>query len=255
MAASHPARRSKTSPATGTALSAGPARPTSAPTRTEAEAGAGASQARRLPPLGLLVFVTGVSTLGAEIAAARLMAPYFGASTIVWANTIAVVLVALSIGYWLGGRMADHRPDIGALCLLVLAASALFALVPILADPFLSLAFDDLALGEGLGSLLGVLALVSVPVLMLGAVSPWAIRLRVERVDDAGEVAGRIYALSTVGSLLGTFLSALVLIPLIGTQRSFFTFALVMAIVAALGLPRRWWLVPLAIAALFALPT
>ena len=66
----------------------------------------------RLPPLELLVFVVGTSTLGAEIAAARLMAPFFGASTIVWANTIAVVLVALSVGYWFGGRMADRRPHL-----------------------------------------------------------------------------------------------------------------------------------------------
>ena len=77
--------------------------------------------------------MVGTSTLGAEIAAARLMAPFFGASTIVWANTIAIVLVALSIGYWFGGRMADRRPEICALCLLVLVASVLLALVPIVA--------------------------------------------------------------------------------------------------------------------------
>ena len=203
------------------------------------------------------MFVVGSSTLGAEIAAARLMAPFFGASTIVWANTIAVVLVALSVGYWFGGRMADRRPDQGSLSLLVLLAAALLALVPIVAQPFLSLsveAFDNVSLGAGLGSLLGVLALVAVPVLMLGAVSPWAIRLKLERIEDSGQTAGRMYAISTVGSLLGTFLSALLLIPLAGTQRTFLTFALALAIVAALGLPRRWWLVPVGVAALFAVP-
>ena len=217
----------------------------------------GAPRARRLPPLELIVFVVGSSTLGAEIAAARLMAPFFGASTVVWANTIAVVLVALAVGYWFGGRMADRRPDQGALSLLVLVAAALLALVPIVSQPFLSIsvsAFDDLSLGAGFGSLLGVLALVAIPVLMLGAVSPWAIRLKLESIEDSGETAGRMYAISTVGSLLGTFLSALLLIPLAGTQRTFLTFALALAIVAAVGLPRRWWLVPLAIAALFAVP-
>ena len=217
----------------------------------------GAPRARRLPPLELIVFVVGSSTLGAEIAAARLMAPFFGASTIVWANTIAVVLVALSVGYWFGGRMADRRPDQAALSLLVLVAAALLALVPIVSQPFLSIsvsAFDDLSLGAGFGSLLGVLALVAIPVLMLGAVSPWAIRLKLESIEDSGETAGRMYAISTVGSLLGTFLSALLLIPLAGTQRTFLTFALALAIVAAVGLPRRWWLVPLGIAALFAVP-
>src|SRR5215204_4141986 len=207
--------------------------------------------------LYVLVFVVGAGSLGAEITVARLMAPFFGASTIVWANTIAVVLVALSVGYWFGGRMADRRPDIGALCLLVLVASALLALVPIVAQPFLSIsveAFDDVSLGAGFGSLLGVLALVAIPVLMLGAVSPWAVRLKLERVEDSGETAGRMYAISTVGSLLGTFLSALALIPLVGTQRTFLLFALALAVVAALGLGRRWALAPLGVAALLALP-
>jgi spermidine synthase len=198
-----------------------------------------------------------MSTLGAEIAAARLMAPFFGASTIVWANTIAVVLVALSAGYWVGGRMADRRPDLRSLCGLVLGASVLLALVPIVAQPFLSLsveAFDDVSLGAGFGSLLGVLALVAIPVLMLGAVSPWAIRLKLERLEDSGETAGRMYAISTVGSLLGTFLSALLTIPLVGTQRTFLLFALALAVVATLGLGRRWAPAPLAVAALLALP-
>ncbi len=185
------------------------------------------------------------------------MAPFFGASTIVWANTIAIVLVALSIGYWFGGRMADRRPNVRSLCALVLAASVLLALVPIVADPFLSLsveAFDEYSVGAFAGSLFGVLVLVAVPVLMLGAVSPWAIRLKLERIEDSGQTAGRMYAISTVGSLVGTFLSALLLIPLVGTQRTFLTFALALAIVAAVGLGKRWALVPLGVAALFALP-
>ena len=157
---------------------------------------------RNLRLLRAIVFTVGVSTLGAEIAAARLMAPFFGASTIVWANTIATVLVALSIGYWLGGRLADRRPHLAGLARWVLVASVLLALVPIVADPFLDLsveAFDDIDVGAALGSLVGVLALVAVPVLLLGAVSPWAIRLSVDRVEDAGRTAGSLYALSTIG--------------------------------------------------------
>ena len=136
------------------------------------------------------------------------MAPFFGASTIVWANTIATVLVALSIGYWLGGRLADKRPHLVQLARWVLFASVLLALVPLVADPFLDIsveAFDDIDVGAALGSLVGVLALVAVPVLLLGAVSPWAIRLSVDRVEDAGRTAGSLYALSTIGSLFGTF--------------------------------------------------
>src|SRR4051794_15636811 len=175
------------------------------------------------------------------------MAPFFGASTVIWANTIAVVLVALSVGYRLGGRMADRRPRRPALAALVLLASALLAAVPLGAHPFLSLsvhAFDDLSVGAFFSSLFGVLVLVAVPVLLLGAVSPWAIRLKLARVEEAGEVAGRLYAVSTAGSLAGTFLAALVLVPQLGTQRTFLVLAAVPALVAALELGTRAVLVP-----------
>lgn len=229
---------------------------------TQAREARGAVAAREAPPRGLgllelLVFTVGAATLGAEIAAARLMAPFFGDSTIIWANTIAVVLVALSVGYWFGGRMADRRPHLRGLCLLVLLASALLGVVPLVAHPFLTLsveAFDTYSVGAFAGSLLGVLVLVAVPVLMLGAVSPWAIRLKLDAVEASGEVAGRMYAISTVGSLVGTFAAALLLIPLVGTQRTFLMFALLLAVVAALGAGRRWLLVPLGVAVVLALP-
>jgi spermidine synthase len=203
--------------------------------------------------------VVGTGSLGAEIAAVRLLAPYFGASTIVWANTIGIVLVALSVGYWLGGRLADRHPHMRGLCLLALAAAGLLALVPFAADPLLDLgveALDSISAGAFIGSLLGVLVLVAVPVMLLGAVSPYAIRLAVSTVEEAGTVAGRLYALSTAGSLAGTLISALLLIPLVGTRRTFLVFALAIALMAVWGLRpvRRYALAPAAIAALIALP-
>ena len=106
--------------------------------------------------LRLIVFVVGAASLGAEISAARLLAPYFGASTIIWANTIATVLVALSIGYAVGGALADRRRDLTGLCGVVLLAGVLLALVPFVADPFLRLsvsALGSLSIGGFLGSL------------------------------------------------------------------------------------------------------
>src|SRR5205085_7025208 len=114
----------------------------------------------RLGALRLIVFVVGAASLGAEIAAARLLAPYFGASTIIWANTIATVLVALSAGYAIGGRIADRPADLQGLCLMVLLASVLLACVPFVADPFLRLsvnALGSLSVGGCLGSLAAVL--------------------------------------------------------------------------------------------------
>ena len=91
-----------------------------------------------------MVAVVGAASLGAEIAAARLLAPWFGASTIVWANTIATVLVALSVGYWYGGRLADRDPTVRGMARIVLLAAGLLALVPFVAGPFLRVSVDAL---------------------------------------------------------------------------------------------------------------
>ena len=204
------------------------------------------------------VFVVGSSTLGAEIAAARLMAPYFGASTIVWANTIGVVLVALSIGYWFGGRIADRHPHMRGLCSMTLLASVLLAIVPFLARPLFSVAvdaLDSISAGAFLGSLFGVLFLVAIPVILLGAVAPYAIRLSIPDVESSGSIAGRLYAISTAGSLLGTWLAALVLIPFLGTQRTFVLFAVSIAAIAAVGLSRRFAIVPALLMVAVVIPT
>ncbi|HWI74604.1 MAG TPA: fused MFS/spermidine synthase, partial [Baekduia sp.] len=208
--------------------------------------------------VALVAAVVGAASLGAEIAAARLLAPWFGASTIVWANTIATVLVALSGGYWLGGRLADRDPTFAGLCRLVLVAAGLMAAVPFVAGPFLRVsvdALDSVQAGAFVGSLLAVLILIAAPVLVLGCVAPYAVRLSVGDLDEAGRVSGRLYAISTLGSLAGVFLSALVLIPFVGTRRTFLAFALALGLVAILGLRRRAALAPALVGLLIALPT
>ena len=195
------------------------------------------------------MFVGGASSLGGEIALARLVAPYFGASTIVWANTIAVVLVALSLGYWWGGRLADRHPDVRFMSGLVLGAGAGLAAVSVAARPLLDAgtrALDSISAGAFVGSLLAVLILSALPLVALGMITPFALRLSLATIERSGTVAGHLYGLSTAGSLVGTFLAALVLIPLAGTHRTFLTFALALALVGAIGRPR--WGIPLAVA-------
>ena len=204
-----------------------------------------------------IVAVVGAASLGAEIAAARLLAPWFGASTIVWANTIATVLVALSIGYWFGGRLADRDPTVAGLSRLVMIAAGLLALVPFVAGPFLSVsvkALDQVQAGAFVGSLIAVMVLIAFPVMVLGAVAPYAVRLSVQKAEDAGNIAGRLYAISTIGSLSGVFLSALLLVPLLGTRRTFIVFALALALVALPALGRRWAALPLLIFVALAIP-
>ncbi len=210
-------------------------------------------------PVQVLAFVVGAASLGAEIAAARLLAPWFGASTIVWANTIATVLTALSAGYWVGGRLADRDPSLAGLCRLVLAAAALLAVVPFVANPFLRTsvdALDSVSAGAFVGSLVGVCVLIAAPVLLLGAVAPYAVRLSVRTVEEAGQVAGRLYAISTLGSLAGVFAASLVLVPFVGTRRTFLVFAFLLAATAVATGARRLpvAVAPVAIALLALIP-
>lgn len=207
--------------------------------------------------LNALVFCAGAGSLATEIGAARLLAPYYGSSTIVWANVIGLVLASLSLGYWLGGKLADRRPNPRVLGRIVLAGAVLIAAVPFVAGPFLDVSvkgLDQVSAGAAIGSFFAVLALFAPPVTLLGMVAPFAIRLAIDDVRDAGSVAGRLYALSTVGSLLGTFLSALVLIPAIGTQRTLLAAAVVVALSGATMLGRRWLAVAAALGALLAVP-
>jgi len=207
--------------------------------------------------LGALVFGAGIGALATEITASRLLAPYFGSSTIVWANLIGIVLAALALGYWLGGRVADRRPFPTLLGSIVLAAAVCVAAIPFVAKPFLDLTvegLDSASAGAVIGSFLAVLLLCAPPVVLLGMVSPFAIRLAVSSIETAGTVAGRLYALSTAGSLLGTFLPALVLIPAVGTQRTFVAIAAVLAASSCFLLGARYLVVAVALAALVAVP-
>jgi predicted MFS family arabinose efflux permease len=114
-----------------------------------------------------VAFVVGAASLGTEIGAARLLAPFFGDSTFVWANTIATILVGLAAGYWLGGRLADRRPRLSVMCGLIALAALLLAAVPFIAGPLLgtaSSALGDVSAGAFIGSLVGVLGLVFLPV-------------------------------------------------------------------------------------------
>ena len=135
---------------------------------------------------------------------------------LIWANIIGLILIYLSVGYFVGGRLADRHPTMRFLCWLMLAAAACVAVLPFVAEPFLSAAVDAFAgasVGAFLGSFFAVMLLFSAPITLLGMASPFAVRLGVTTIEEAGAVAGRMYALSTSGSILGTFLPVAVLIP------------------------------------------
>lgn len=198
--------------------------------------------ARRDPLLLLTVFVAGASVMSTEMGATRLLAPYFGTSTLIWANLIGLVLLYLTVGYVIGGRLADRYPYHSALYKLTAWAGFLIVLVPILAQPLLTWSAEGFArfsAGIFFGSLFSIIALLAPPLVLLGCVSPWAIRLRVRDVEHAGNAAGSLYALSTIGSLTGTFLPVLVLQPAIGTRASIWVFGIVLLGFSLVGLTRE----------------
>jgi spermidine synthase len=189
--------------------------------------------------LSLSVFVAGMTTLGVELTASRLLGTVFGTSNIVWANIIGLILVYLTAGYFIGGRWADRSPRETSFYMLLAWAAFSAGLVPIIAHPVLrqaAVAVENLDTAVMAGSFLAVLVLFSVPVTLLGCVSPFAIRLAIHEAKEAGRVSGRMYAISTMGSILGTFLPVLWLIPLIGTARTFLAFSLLLMAAALLGL-------------------
>ena len=167
--------------------------------------------------LKLIVFVSGAVLMGLEMTGSRILAIHFGSSIYVWGAIIGIFLAALSLGYYTGGKLADLRPTFTPLNALLLLAGFWLMLIPFYANPVcrLLLRFNP---GERLGPLLATLILFGGPSVLLGMVSPYAVRLAAHTVERIGNVSGSLYALSTFGSIAGTLLTAFWLVPALGAR-------------------------------------
>jgi len=204
------------------------------------------------PPSTVYLYITaftgGLVTLAVELAAARLLAPAFGTTELVWSAIIGLILLYLAVGYALGGRWADRSPHPTTLYTILTAAGLTIATIPLLSRPMLRLAAQGMmmwSLPQIAGPFVFILVLFIVPVTLLACVSPFVIRLSVTDVAATGGIAGQIYAVSTLGSFIGTFLPNLVLVPNLGTYRTFILLALVATVTGLGGLRRanrrRFW--------------
>ncbi|MGH7922830.1 MAG: spermidine synthase [Candidatus Dormibacteraceae bacterium] len=194
----------------------------------------------------LMTFCCGMSSLAIEFGAERLLAPFFGDSLYVWGVLIGMVLIYLAIGYAVGGRIADRWPRPQLFFQITAVAGFWIGLIPLVSSPILLAAlggFADLSAGVVLSTLVAVILLFAVPTIVLGFASPFAIRLLLQGVETGGNTAGRIYALSTAGSIVGTFLPVFVTIPTWGTRATLIGTGVVLIVVAAAAMfPRRWWI-------------
>jgi spermidine synthase len=147
-----------------------------------------------------------------EFAASRILIPVFGSSIYTWGSLIGVILTGLSLGYHIGGKLADKNPNFLKLCLVIFSAGLYIIFIPFIA-PTLTISFIQFVSDSQYASLFAVFTLLIVPTFLLGIVSPYAIKLATRRLTELGNVSGNLYSLSTIGSIVGTFLTVFVLIP------------------------------------------
>ncbi len=180
-----------------------------------------------------VVFGSGAVLMGLEIVGSRVIAPFFGSSVYVWGGLISIFLAALSLGYYLGGTMSDRWPRAGVLAtLLSLAGLAILALNAV-SRPVL-IAFDSWNLGPRLNPLLASIVLFSIPSVLMGTTSPFAIKLVARDLATVGTSAGVLYALSTAGSIFGTVATAFFLIPVLGVRAILYLLGGLLLFLAAL---------------------
>lgn len=171
--------------------------------------------------LEIVVFTSGALVMIYEIIGSRLLAPFIGTSTYVWTSLIGVILGSLSLGYWFGGRLADRQPNLRVLARVLFLAGAFLSITLLLQIPVLS-TISGLDLGLEIKSIAAALILFAPAGVLFGFVTPYAVRLKMLKVEDAGKTVGRLYALSTIGSILGTFLAGFFLLPFIGSLRTLY---------------------------------
>ncbi|MBI5652123.1 MAG: fused MFS/spermidine synthase [Chloroflexi bacterium] len=189
-----------------------------------------------------MVFLSGAAVMGIEMAASRLLRPFFGDSILIWANIIGLIMIYLTAGYFLGGRWADRDPRPTTFYRILAWAGFAIGVLPFIAKPFLDLAIPALEqfdAGLGFVSFAGTLALFVVPITLLGCVSPFAIRLSTRDVSSSGSTAGNLYSLSTFGSIVGVFGTVFVLLAIFGTRGTYVAFSIALLASAIVGLARE----------------
>jgi spermidine synthase len=181
----------------------------------------------------VVVFISGAAVLAIELLGTRVLGPFYGVSLFLWSALITVTLLALSVGYALGGRLADKGPTPRRLGWMLLGAGAWLLLLPLLRDRVLHVAEP---FGLRFAVLVAALLLFAPPLALLGMVSPYAIRLRATSLGEVGRTAGNLYALSTVGSVLAALATGFFLIPYFGVLRLTALTGLLLVMVGLLGL-------------------
>ncbi|MFA6389985.1 MAG: fused MFS/spermidine synthase, partial [Patescibacteria group bacterium] len=186
--------------------------------------------------LEIAVFLCGAVVMIFELVGSRVLAPYLGISIFVWTSLIGVILGSLSIGYWLGGMLADKNPSLKIFSTLVFLSGASIFFTIIVKEPALHYfqGFFNLELSSFISSLI----LFSPASIFMGMISPYAVKLKMDSLNYSGATVGNLYALSTVGSIAGTFLAGFYLIPNFGSLKILIILAILLGFIAIYIYPK-----------------
>ena len=187
----------------------------------------------------IAVFCAGLVSLAIEVSASRLLSNYFGSSNLIWACIIGSILIYMAIGSIVGGKWVDRSPKPELFYGILTWGAFSTGLIPCIAKPILraaSVAMDHLEIGSLILAFVVVLILFSIPMILLSMTSPFAIRLLLGETRSSGNVSGKVYAISTAGSFIGTFLPVLVLIPTLGTYKNFLILSFFLLTIGLWGL-------------------
>jgi spermidine synthase len=166
-----------------------------------------------------------------EIVGSRVLGPYLGTSIFIWTSLIGIILGSLSLGYWLGGILADRKPSHSVLAWIILLAAISIGITTLVKETFLA-QLPHLVSGLKVQSVIASIFLFAPASIFLGMVSPYAVRLKIRALQTSGATVGRLYAISTVGSIAGTFAAGFYLIPAMGTTNILMAITILLALVS-----------------------
>lgn len=167
--------------------------------------------------LETIVFLGGAIGMGLELIAARVLSPYVGSSNVVWTSIIGIILVSMSLGYWLGGKNADKGANLNQLSNILLYAALATSAIPLLETCVVKI-LAGIIPNLIVSAILCAIIVFSIPSFILAMISPYAVKIKSKEETEIGSLSGKISSLSTIGSIVGTFLMGFVLIPNIGVS-------------------------------------
>lgn len=187
--------------------------------------------------LCIVAFGAGAAVMSMELIVSRILTPVFGSSTYTWGSLIGIVLAGLSLGYFLGGKISDKDPEFRKICSIIFSAGLYIVFIPFIAPGILVFTLNSLPQNQ-FSSLFATFALVFFPTVLVGFVSPYVIKLGTVSLHKVGNVSGNLYSISTIGSIVGTFLTIFVLIPTIDVRTILFGLGIAVMIISLLGLKK-----------------